>query len=193
MMQLQLSFKIQDTIENFEYLAFDSYYPKIHYPDNKLTEQEIAFRQFIWAFKNGNNSEAVGKIVAELIVKKFGFEKIQESGLCIIPASTAQKTEVRFKTFSQTVEEFSGIKNGYQCIVNSVNRNAGHIFGKVHNVLKYVSIQCKFTREIFLFDDIITRGKTFTTIANELVKNGAPKITGIFLGKTSYKDVTVSF
>lgn len=78
------------------------------------------------------------------------------------------------------------VKGGIICIKG---HRPKHIIGaKYKNTLEgsmTVKDTDKFrTKNIILFDDIITTGLTFRTIKQMLLKKGANSVTGLFLGKT---------
>ena len=42
-------------------------------------------------------------------------------------------------------------------------------------------------KEVCVFDDVVTTGKSYARFANLLEENGANVVGGMFLGKTFYK------
>lgn len=169
-------------------VCFVKYYPvRI----KNVGEEQQAARQLVWNFKDGKEFEQVAlKTAAELKVQ-FG-EKVAEVVFCPVPASSAEKNELRYKAFSERVCELSGVVNGYNHISVQGERLAVH---EHHNTEKSISkVQIIDFDEAFFkgkkclcFDDIITRGVSYATFANQLEQFGAEVLGGFFLGRTSYK------
>ncbi|MBP7984026.1 MAG: phosphoribosyltransferase [Bacteroidaceae bacterium] len=169
-------------------VCFLKYYP-VRVKKNIGIEQQLA-RQMVWDFKDGKNFEQVAVRVATELKSQFS-DKVTEIVFCCVPASSAEKNEIRYKEFSRMVCELSGAMNGYPHISVQGNRLAVH----EHNAEKSITMVqvVDFDEPFFVnknclvFDDVITRGISFGNFANKLETFGANVLGGFFLGKTTYK------
>lgn len=168
-------------------VCFLKYYPvRI----KNVGEKELTARQLILDFKDGKEFEQVALKTASELKVQFG-EKVKEVVFCCVPASSMEKNELRYKEFSERVCELSGAVNGYSHIKVQGERLAVH----EHHTEKSISkVQVIDFDEAFFngkkclcFDDIITRGVSYATFANQLEQFGAEVLGGFFLGRTSYK------
>lgn len=169
-------------------VCFLKYYP-VRVKKNIGIEQQLA-RQMVWGFKDGKNFEQVAVRVAAELKSQFG-EKVTEIVFCCVPASSAEKNEIRYKEFSRIVCELSGAINGYPHISVQGERLAVHEHNTEKSITKVqvVDFDEPFfaNKSCLVFDDVITRGISFGTFANKLEAFGANVLGGFFLGKTSYK------
>ena len=163
------------------------YYPKRF----TVTPEEETYRNSIYAFKDGGGNplfyEQIGKLVNKII--RLNFEENTEVYLCIIPASTTLKTIARFNKFCAEVVKKSNVINGYDLISNKLDRNPNHMIdgGGDADIIKYITRNDIRNKNIILVDDVITRGRSYDQISQELKKRGAKKIIGFFIGKTTHK------
>ncbi len=168
-------------------VCFLKYYP-VRVKKNIGIEQQLA-RQMVWDFKDGKNFEQVAVRVAAELKSQFG-EKVTEIVFCCVPASSAEKNEIRYKEFSRIVCELSGAINGYPHISVQGERLAVHEHNTEKSITKVqvVDFDEPFfaNKSCLVFDDVITRGISFGTFANKLEAFGANVLGGFFLGKTSY-------
>lgn len=155
--------------------------------------EALKHRQLVWDFKDGINTRETTEILCEHFLNKRNFplhfvKNPEEWFICVIPASTKDKTEKRFKLFCEIFSELTGCKNGYELIMNFGDRDAIHLTNEREesNILDHLQCQSLYsTKNIILFDDNYTSGKTFDTIVDHmLLKNGAENIFGLFLSQT---------
>lgn len=168
---------------------FLKYYP-VRIKNVGLKEQ-IA-RQIIWDFKDGKAFENVAQMAAYHLNEQFG-EQVKDIVFCCIPASSPQKNEIRYKDFSARVCELSGAVNGYDHIRVQSERLAVHEHRRdkeknisMVQVIDFDEVFFK-NKSCLLFDDIITKGVSYSNFANLLEQFGANVLGGFFLGKTFYK------
>ncbi len=160
------------------------YYPKGKY-GNKLKPVDARKRETILQFKEGQYY-AGAQLISDFIRGNFWKSQLKNWTLCVIPASTAEKTQRRFKTFCEEVSKETGITNGYGLVRRSTDRSDSRKEKKA-DTLEGLT----FAREgisgqnILLFDDITTRGTSFLQIADNLLSAGAKNVTGFFLGKSA--------
>jgi ATP-dependent DNA helicase RecQ len=170
---------------NYNYTAYLPYYPTKF----EVSEDLQTIRKVIWNFKDG----AVSKEVAEMLANPFSQDTADCSPrnnwwLCVIPASTLIKTQDRFQQFCEEFCRLTGFNNGYNLITNTDDREAKHLEENRNsvNILEHVAFRDIKGKNIVLFDDVYTTGKSFLNIANKLSQLGATQIKGLFLGKTHW-------
>lgn len=169
-------------------VCFLKYYP-VRVKKNIGAEQIVA-RQLVWNFKDGKSFEVVAQRAADELKAQFG-DNVSEIVFCCVPASSAEKNEIRYKAFSERVCELSGAINGYPHISVQGERSAVHEHSTEKSITKVqvVDFDEPFfaNKSCLVFDDVITRGISFGTFANKLEAFGANVLGGFFLGKTTYK------
>lgn len=105
--------KADDTTKRFwnkAIVSFLKYYPvRIK---NVGLEQEAA-RKIVWDFKDGISHEEVAQMTAKHLKDMFG-DKVKDIVFSCVPASSAEKNELRYKGFSARVCELSGAVDAYQ-------------------------------------------------------------------------------
>ena len=167
---------------------FCKYFPK---RIRNVGEKEIADRQMVYDFKDGRAFETVAQMTASSMVAQYG-NSCGNIVFVPVPASTSQKHELRYKAFCERVCELSGAINGYDHVKVCGERLFIHENRKSEKAIRKVNI-IEFDEEWFngktivAFDDVISRGISYGTYANQLESLGANVIGGIFLAKTHYK------
>lgn len=155
------------------------------------TEREWAVRKLIWDFKEGKRSLKVAEIVADTLRKQFGKDISKVTFVCI-PASSAGRTEIRYKAFAEEVSRLSGCKNGYKGIKIEGERMAVHETntGKQVQPVEVITLNKRFFagKKVVVFDDVLTRGHSYAFFACELEKAGAEVLGGYFLAKTIFRN-----
>lgn len=176
------------TSKGYPYYYLWPYIPKRF----AASEEEQHIRQIIYGFKDGRYHPTLLAYVMRIAteIQKKCFNSSNDVYLCIIPASTAEKTNNRFNKFCADMCTNSGLKNGYSLIGNKEDREAKHLAedGGADNISKYLVIGDVKNKNIILLDDVITRGRSFNQTSDELKAAGATKIIGLFLGKTTWKE-----
>lgn len=164
-------------------VTFFDYLPT-KYEANK---REWAVRKMIWDFKDGKRSAKVAEIVAKRMREQFGAEVGNVTLVCI-PASSAAKTEKRYKVFAEEVARLTGCKNGNKGIKIEGERLAIHETRTAKRLqsVEVITLSKRFFsgKKIVVFDDVLTQGHTYARFACELEKVGAEVLGGYFLGKT---------
>lgn len=161
------------------------YYPKGKF--SHLNKKDAAHRDMILAFKQGENYTAV-ELLCDFIRGHFYRSALRNYVLCVIPASTREKNERRFKDFCEKVSAECGIDNGFDAVVRVTDRGDSRT-EKPSNTLEGVRIDASRVKgkKVILFDDITTRGESFVQMADELMHCGAKDVFGFFLGKTVFE------
>ena len=157
------------------------YYPLNRYPSVDYHKERE--RKEIWSFKNGHD-EIGYSIISDYLLGNYSPEEIKGLTICVIPASTRSKNEIRYKLLCENLSKNLSIQNGYDLISilwDRPNTRGQKVSDTTINLSFLSSIK---GRDIILFDDITTRGTSFTQIADILKAKGARSIKGLFLGKT---------
>ncbi len=170
----------------FTYYYYFAYYPTRY----EVTEEYKQRRKIVWAFKDGHNSI----IIADDFAKDLNYFKLSKPiskwWLCVIPASTKEKTELRFKAFCERLCSRTSLNNGYELIMSKSDRLAKHRQGEegrnAIDILESIEFGNVRGRNILLFDDLYTTGKSFLHVARRLKALGAEEVKGLFLGKTHW-------
>lgn len=164
-------------------VTFFDYLPT-KYEANK---REWAVRKMIWDFKDGKRSVKVAELVAKRMREQFGAE-VENVTLVCIPASSAAKTETRYKVFAEEVARLTGCENGNMGITIEGERLAIH---ETRTSKRLQSVEViRLDKDYFqgkyvlVFDDVLTQGHSYARFACELEKVGAEVLGGYFLGKT---------
>lgn len=151
-------------------------------------------RELVWAFKDSRDNafEKVAVITAEHLKKEYG-DRLKKMSFVCVPTSDKDQYYTRFGEFCKRVSELSGIDNGLSHIVIINNRKAVHEHrrGKQKCEIEpqFIDFDARYFegKEVCVFDDIVTTGKSYATFANLLEGNGANVVGGMFLGKTFYR------
>ena len=157
-----------------------------------LSNEEWDNREMIFNFKNNseltdpishrNAMEKAFCLLTELLDKTFG-DLTSQLTLACVPASTAEKTEARFKEFAQKVVEKTGMTNGYEHIREVVDQDPERL---EDSHLPQYEIEQEFFKgkKVLLFDDIMATGKSLGKFANNMREAGAQVVAAVVLGKT---------
>lgn len=183
-------FRLEKTIsvknKNLKAYFIHDYFPS-RYQD--VDDEIKRVRKLVYDFKDGRNSSWVALIIADAI--KIKMLQLNNSCICIIPASTSYKTKNRYSEFCRDVASISGILNGYSFITNRVDREElkGKASGDKISTFEFHS-NLYHGKTVLLFDDVYTSGTSFKQVAEKLITTGANDVIGIFLAKTiSDKDI----
>lgn len=167
---------------------FYKYYPvRI----KNVGDKEKSERQIIWDFKDGRAYEEVARMTADKLKETFG-KGLKDIVFLCVPASTPDKNELRYKKFSERVCELTHACDGYSHISVTEERLTVHEHRnnekeiRKNNVIEF-DTPFFYGKSVILFDDIITKGISYATIAEQLESFGANVLGGFFLAKTFYK------
>lgn len=171
------------------YFYLHEYYPT---SETNVTEYDWEVRRKIWNFKNGKIGPR--EIVVSQVSNKLQeiFTKSELSSLVFIcaPASSKEKNEKRFKEFSVSVCNTTGMINGFDKLTIHTDRDPTTVKGKTNdNPLNYFSFNEKYfnKKRVVIFDDVVTRGKTMCLISEKLKSMGAIPLLAISIGRTTHK------
>lgn len=154
-----------------------------------VTPLDWSVRKLIWNFKDGKQTEFCAQIVAQRLMKVYG-SKVKQIAFACIPASSAEKNVIRYKRFAEMVCQLAGCINAFNAIKISGQRLAIHEHGHSKRIsnTQVIDFDSAFFagREVVVFDDILTQGKSYARFACALEAIGASVIGGLFLGRTMY-------
>lgn len=171
------------------YFYITEYLPKRY----MATIEQEQDREMCYAFKNGILTDTMKNMFLSKIQEIIHNQK-EGWTICFIPASSAQKTLVRFKNLAAAIKD-AGYNVEQKAIYNIHDKESGYLTGKTGNPIDGFGFDgSKISgRKILLIDDIITRGTTFNLTADALRSNGAQSVTGLFLAKTINPDYHPSY
>jgi ATP-dependent DNA helicase RecQ len=177
------NFKIMRTTFNYAHLL--DYLPTRYSANDEQTKDRYA----VYDFKNGNCSDRIFNAFAKYIKEQAGNNK-SNWVVCFIPASTDWKTKRRYSNLASRLQSATGVKATLSAITREIDKESGHLNGKVGNPIEGVAFDSSEFRgkNVILIDDVITRGKTFMLTANELLNRGASDVIGLFVAKTVNPD-----
>ena len=112
----------------------------------------------------------------EFIDGNFTEDQMRNVILCVIPASTQYKNDMRYKTLCQKVSEALNITNGYNFISIAFDRSDSREHKSADTIGNLSFSNSVYGKDVVLFDDIITRGTSFIQVANELKRKGAKSV-----------------
>lgn len=158
-------------------------------------EDAVNARELIWAFKDAEADvfEEVAQIVADHLIEKFGEKRLMNMSFVCVPPSSKEAYANRYFNFCNRVEELTGIGNGFShvCLLKSRKASHEHKRGKKKEDidLQPINIDKDYFagKEVCVFDDVITTGKSYARFASMLEDCGANVVNGVFLGKTFYR------
>lgn len=169
------------TLGQYSYAYCFQYYPK-----GRLNEEDPIWasnRQTVYDFKLGNYQIAAVLLV-DFLRGRYSRNELAGFILCVIPASTLEKNERRYRRFCEYVSAKTGIQNGMD-VISILYDRSNSIEGKSENTILNLAFSEEVRgMDVLLFDDIMTRGTSFTQCAGRLMEKGANSVTGFFLGKT---------
>lgn len=157
-----------------------------YYPVGRIKDEDPIWasnRQMVYDFKLGNYQTAAVLLV-DFLRGRYSRSELECFTLCVIPASTMEKNERRYRRFCEYVSAKTGIQNGMD-VISILYDRSNSIEGKSENtILNLAFSEEVMGMDVLLFDDIMTRGTSFTQCAGRLMEKGANSVTGFFLGKT---------
>ena len=172
--------------------GFHSYYLHDYFPvsrqdsNRRLDEYQCRVTNLVSKFKSGEASSCVAYFMATAFARTPElFERRADFTLMVIPASTNERHELRFKNFCIEFTDLLRIPNGYDAITIIHDRKE---YKGRHDKNKTANLHFDATairgRHVLLFDDLLTTGTGLSQVSRELLACGALSVTGLFLAKT---------
>ncbi len=162
------------------------YYPLNKYSNRDINSLQEVARRAVWSFKDGNFRIGVN-IICDFIDGNYMVDQRRNLVLCVIPASTEHKNDLRYKELCRMVAERTAVRNGFRYISMMEDRdNSRSAKGK--DTLEYLVFSpLVYGKDILLFDDLSTTGASFIQAADVMMIMGARSVYGLFIGKTVSK------
>jgi hypothetical protein len=181
-----------DTLQNgmhYHYLL--RYYPTTC--EFEATDDEWDDRYIVWNFKNDptkvsedDHNEAMTWVVQNVkdrLLDTFGKDSLKLLTLVCIPASNKLNMERRYKEFSSTLCNETGMENAYSHITITKDASPKHLGGSGKPTIEFDAEFFK-KKNVIIFDDVITSGRSMLLMKQKLVGLGATVIAGLSIGKT---------
>lgn len=168
------------TVHGVPHYFFYYYYP-VRF-QNVSTDSEEA-RRLVYRFKDGADHERVKDLVISKLRSTFSSSDLSQMTFVCIPASTISVNRSRYEAFSREVCSSLDMWNGFEHIAISREKTPSHLGGTD-------SAEYSFDRSFFkdkhviLFDDIVTRGGSVSSMKTNLESLGARVICAISIGRT---------
>lgn len=179
--------KSWECIGNSDIPVFYLYY---YYPTflGDVEDYQEWAREFVWDFKDGENTDEVTSQVIKVLKHFFLKETLSSLTFVCIPASTEEKNHIRYEDFSYGVTLSCDMWDGYDHIELEYDRDARHKGGEEdYDNIRFDKKWFK-GKTVILFDDIITRGNSIRNMKCKLQQMGATVIGAITLGRTVHHD-----
>lgn len=172
----------KETNKRYSIKIFRIYYPK-RYKINLLDKK---IREDIYNFKNGISFEKFLIEVREWFIEEYGDYRLNRIIFLPIPASNEKINEKRYRKFCEILCKDLKIENGYEYISMKENSFPNHLKGntkdkKYEFILKEDKLR---RRHVIVFDDILTSGKTFCSLATALESLNCKIKLVLFLART---------
>jgi len=177
-------------------IALSIYYPKRF---QNLSLSDKLARNIIYDFKEGASESthisSVAKMTA-IIKQSLAAKDLQNCYFFCLPAASQARHDLRYRQFSKDVSTLCGMADFNQHITFKSDRKQKHIHGVggedefAHVNIPYGQLAGK---NVVIFDDIITSGRSLATVSRSLRASGANVLLAVFLGKTyneNYSDNT---
>lgn len=198
----------KNNIKKWEMLTNDFYYTWLfyYYPTKcefEANKEEWANRYTVWDFKNDPDRDislidhvnALDKVIPQIkkkLTDTFGEKYLQFISLVCIPASTKERNEFRYDTFSRRLCKLTGMENAFKHITITEDGMAKNDKKNTtgHSKQPKIRIDDWFKgKYVLLFDDVITKGNTMLRYKRLLEDAGATVIGGLTLGKTKHERI----
>lgn len=165
---------------NLEYVNLMEYLP-MRYPP---TLEEEKNRRIVSNFKRGRCSLELKNKFTDAIKQLKEERKDVKLRVCFMPATTADKTALRYSQLATAIETETGIPSDYHTILP---KRATELMatGKTDPAEDFLFNKEQIEgKDIILIGDIITTGTNFTKTCQKLTELGAKSVIGLFLAKT---------
>ena len=96
----------------------------------------------------------------------------------------------RYSSVARQLSNRTGVEATLAAITKDVDTESGYISGKSDDPASDFTFDSDYFRgkKVILIDDVITRGRTFSSTARRLISNGASSVVGLFVAKTVNPD-----
>lgn len=169
-----------DTVRGVSHYFFYYYYPT-RFTDISADSHDA--RRLVFNFKNGVSHGKVKDLVISKIRGTFSSSDISKMCFACIPASTKSAHQSRYESFSHDVCQDLGMANAYDHITITKEKSPKCKGGK--DSAEYAYDKSFFAGKfVVLFDDIVTKGDSVSSMKTDLEKLGAVVVCAISIGRT---------
>ena len=181
--RLKNSVSSWDTVRGVPHYFFYYYYPTRF---TNVSSDSSDARRLIYNFKDGVAHSKVKELVVSKIRSTFSSSDIAKMCFACIPASTRSVHQSRYESFSYEVSQALGMADAYDHITITKEKTPSHLGGNDSAEYSYDKgfFNGKF---VILFDDIVTRGGSVSSMKTDLESLGAIVVCAISIGRT-YSD-----
>ena len=155
--------------------------------------QQMANNQFVYDFKSGNKaaSRYCGELLIHYLSLRYG-KHLEDYIVVFAPCSSQAKYNKRFAYVAAMIRNVLHVTTANEHVHIYGERKPLHNGGS-HNVSEEVyrvSVDADFFKgkNVILFDDLLTSGKTIAEFKSQLEAVGAYVEEEIFLGRTVHHD-----
>lgn len=175
----------KESNKKYSIKVFRTYYPK-RYKINLLDKK---IRDEIYDFKNGISFEKFLIEIRDWLVEEYGDYQLKNVIFLSIPASNKKMNEKRYRKFCEILCKDLKIENGYE-YVSIKNNFPNHLKSNIKDKkYEFILEEDKLRRRhVIVFDDILTSGKTFYSLAGNLELLNCKIRLAIFLARTVKQD-----
>lgn len=161
---------------------FRVYYPKRY----EIGALDKRVRDEIYEFKNGVSFDKFLIEIKDWLIEKYGIYQLNRIVFLPIPASNRKVNEKRYKKFCELLCEDLKIENGYDYISIKENNSPNHLKNNIKaKKYEFILNEDKLKgKHLIVFDDILTSGKTFYSLAITLEDLNCKIRLAIFLART---------
>lgn len=141
----------------------------------------------VWQFKNRHTQAIlrVADMVADELLDRYGRDTLADMVFCAIPAHNEATTRARLDPFTERVCRRTGMTDGTRHVHVMGNAPAKHTTGVYARRSAYrVDTHVFGHKDVILFDDVKTTGKTAATFAQFVEQYGGNVLGAYFLAKT---------
>lgn len=160
------------------------YVPVSH--GSKATIEQKKVTNLLFRMKEGMAVSLTAKLFSLAMSRIYAITNKKDYSILIpIPAATSVRNQQRFFTFCHMLSERSGIKNGFNAIRITTDREelkGTRNADKISNLEFYPSYFKN--RQVILIDDVLNTGEGFLQLSEKLRELGAKSVIGLFLVKT---------
>lgn len=150
------------------------------------TPEQINARRAIFNFKDG----CCPSLVINGLSRGIKQLKDNNTVVCFVPASSHDKTIIRYRAVASCLANLTGVSCSYTAISKTTDSESGHLAGKSSNPASDFEFDSSFFRgkKVILIDDVMTRGRTLNDTARRLKEAGAASVVGLVVGLTINPD-----
>ena len=189
---------LKPSCANMKCYSMYYYYPTTC--DFEVSQYDWDIRNLIWNFKANPlrqmsnetiiklHEEAVSEIVVDMekCLKHFFGDDTRYLTLACVPSSKAVINHRRYKDFSEIICERTHMENGYQYIRITIDGEAKHVGGN-NEAIYEIDNEFFKDKNILIFDDVITSGRSMEQLRSRLLGIGANVIGGFSIGITKHE------